>query len=389
MFPVPAMFFKRSISNDNGGNMHKIGKIGFGILIGIICTMFVCIMMSVAGNSRQSASKNSYYDACDFDFIIPKPWYTQIQEIQDKDFVLNIVPYYMITNKVLGNGNACDVQLFMIEKSYGMNNTAYADSLLVEGTTLSDGTIVIDERTRKNLHVNVGDDVSLTIGETTFTLKVSGVSRDNILFNYPTSAICYDDAVKREIEASSINLSYSAAYVKASDISAAESYFTREYRAMGKVGERSWYESDDAYNFMKTSIENQSFAREVINVSQLRAAEKANASEKKKNEAQVRLVTLILLAGGNLLFWLLYVLLSSKGYRERIKAGTTQKSVVSEFVLGEAFTLIAFAVCMYLLKWQEEGTGVIPYAAALFVSFVIVVLLTNKIVCRKKRPASK
>lgn len=369
--------------------MHKIRKIGIGILLGIAFTYIACMMMSAAGNSRQSVSKSSYYDACDFDFIIPKPWYTQIQEIQDKDFVLNIIPYYVITRNALSNGNACDIHLFLIEKSYGLDNTAYADSLLVEGTTLSDGTIVIDERTKQKLQANVGDTVTLSIGETTFTFKVAGVSRDNILFNYPTSVIYYDEAVKREIEASSVNLAYSAAYVKASDISAAESYFTRDYRAMGKVGERSWYESDDAYNFMKSSIGNQSFAREVINVSQLRAAEKANANEKKKSETQVRTIALLILAVVNQLFWLLYVLLTSKSYRERIKAGTKQQSVVSEFVLGELFTLLVFSACMYFLKWQENRLNVILYMLALLVSFVFSVLLTNRIVYRKRRTSPR
>ncbi len=369
--------------------MHKLVKIVAGIVFGLVLTGIVCTIISSVGDSKQTALKSSYYDACGFDFIIPTPWYTQIQDIQDKDFVSSIVPYYMTKRTASGNGEACDMYLFLIEKSYGLDNTAYADSLLVEGTTLSDGTIVIDERTKQKLQANVGDTVTLLIGETTFTFKVSGVVRDNVFSSYPTAAIYYDRDVKREIEASSVNLAYSAAYVKASDISAAESYFTRDYRGMGKVGERSWYESDDAYNFMKSSIENQSIALEITNVSQLRAAEKANANEKKKSESQVRTTALLILAVVNLLFWLLYVIFTSKSYRERIKAGTKQQSVVSEFVLGELFTLLVFSACMYLLKWQENRLGIIPYVFAVLVSFILSVLLTNRIIYRKRRTSPR
>lgn len=367
--------------------MRKIGKMFIGILLGAVLAYVTC--SAISSGSKKSVSKVSYYDTCDFDFIIPKPWYKQIPEIQDKDFVSSVVPFYVTKRKISGKENSCDVNLFMIEKYYGLNNTAYDDSLFIEGNGLFDGTVVIDERTKKSLNMNVGDDVSISIGDSTFKFKISGICRDNIFSNYPSSVIYYDGAVKREVESFIENLAYTGAYVKTSDVSAAENYFTRDYRAMGNVGDRSWYETDDSYNFMKASIEKQNVAKEVVNVAQLRVSEKSNVAERKKSESKVMFISFLIIFLGNFIFWLLYVLFSSKGYRERIKAGATQVSVVTEFILGEICTLIAFSACLYLLKGKENLIPVVPYMIVMLVSFILALLATSKIIWRKRRGVSR
>ena len=272
--------------------MNKIKKILVGVVLGIALTCVACTTMSLA--NKISTSTSSYYSLCDFDFIIPSPWYAQVKDLKEKDFVSSIVPYFVMKKKITANGKTSDVNIFFIEQFYGLQNTAYSNSLLSEGNSITSTTIVIDERTKNSLQLKIGDAVSFSIGNSTFDYKVSGISYDNKFSNYPTAIIYYDGKIKSEIEKTIENLAYSGAYVKASDISKAESYFIKDYRAMGKVGEPSWYDSMEAYSFMKESIENQSLAKEVINISQLRTIENANLVDKKKDNALILLITVVI-----------------------------------------------------------------------------------------------
>lgn len=364
--------------------MNKIKKLLVGVVLGLVLTCVACTTMSSL--NKISTSTSSYYSLCDFDFIIPSPWYSQVKEIKNKNFVSSIVPYFVMKKKITGNGKSSDVNLFFIEQSYGLQNTAYSNPLLSEGESISSTTIVIDERTKKSLQLNIGDVISFSIGNSSFDYKVSGVAYDNKFSNYPTAVVYYEGKIKSEIEKNIENLAYSGAYVRASDISEAESYFIKDYRAMGKVGEPSWYDSMAAYNFMKESIENQSVAKEIINISQLRTIENANLEGKKKSNAHILLITVGIVSISYLIIWLFYVISAAKGYRERIKAGAKQSSIVFEYILGELTTVIIFSVTIYLIKGLNENLLItVSLIIALVVSFIIASGFTKKLIYRKKK----
>lgn len=364
--------------------MNKIKNLLIGATLGIVLTCVTCTTMSSVNKIPTSIS--SYYSLCDFDFIIPSPWYSQIKDIKNKDFVSSIVPYFVMKKRLTGNGKSSDVNLFFIEQSYGLQNTAYSNSLLFEGNTMSATTIVIDESTKKSLQLNIGDVISFSIGNSSFDYKVSGVSYDNKFSNYPTAIVYYEGKIKSEIEKTIENLAYSGAYVKASDISKAESYFIKDYRAMGKVGEPFWYDSMEAYSFMKESIENQSLAKEVINISQLRTIENANLVDKKKDNALILLITVVIVSISYIIVWLFYIIFAAKVYRERIKAGAKQSSIVCEYILGELTTVIIFFAGLYLIKSLDENILIsVSLIIALLFSFIIVSFFTKKLIYRKKR----
>lgn len=364
--------------------MNKIKKLLVGVVLGLVLTCVACTTM--LSLNKISTSTSSYYSLCDFDFIIPSPWYSQVKEIKNKNFVSSIVPYFVMKKKITGNGKSSDVNLFFIEQSYGLQNTAYSNPLLSEGESISSTTIVIDERTKNSLQLNIGDVISFSIGNSSFDYKVSGVSYDNKFSNYPTGIVYYEGKIKSGIEKTIENLAYSGAYVKASDISEAESYFIKDYRAMGKVGEPSWYDSMAAYNFMKESIENQSVAKEIINISQLKTIENANLAGKKKGNALILLITVGIVSISYIIIWLFYVISAAKGYRERIKAGAKQSSIVFEYILGELTTVIIFSAGIYLIKGLDENLLVtVSLVIALVVSFIIVSSFTKKLIYRKKK----
>ena len=121
--------------------MNKIKKLLVGVVLGLVLTCVACTTMSSL--NKISTSTSSYYSLCDFDFIIPSPWYSQVKEIKNKNFVSSIVPYFVMKKKITGNGKSSDVNLFFIEQSYGLQNTAYSNPLLSEGESISSTTAEI------------------------------------------------------------------------------------------------------------------------------------------------------------------------------------------------------------------------------------------------------
>ena len=212
---------------------------------------------------------DDYYERCNFDFIIPKPWYTQISEIKNMKFVDGIVPYFITEKKLTTKGRSIKVDLYIVEKDADFGMTPYSSALLTTGR-IPDGTgIVIDEKTKRQLEVGVGDSVQISFQDGDIPFTISGISQTNKFSIYPTAVVLYTGKIKDTV--SSIeNLSYTGAFVRVNDTEAGKKYFYEKYRALGKVGERSWYNDDESYEFMKKSIEGLSVEKEITNIDDLR-----------------------------------------------------------------------------------------------------------------------
>lgn len=244
-------------------------------------TVFLCIVTLAIGGAvsiywtsckttdEVASISDDYYERCNFDFIIPKPWYTQISEIKNMNFVDGIVPYFITEKKLTAKGRSIKVDLYIVEKDADFGITPYSPTLLSIGRLPDDTGIVIDEKTKRQLEVGVGDSVKISFQDGDIPFTISGISQENKFSIYPTAIVLYTGKIK-DIVSSIENLSYTGAFVSVNDIEAGKTYFYEKYRAMGKVGEQSWYNDAESYEFMKKSIEGLSVEKEVISVDDLR-----------------------------------------------------------------------------------------------------------------------
>lgn len=352
------------------------------IVLGIILAL---ISFSLLQDSKETNNDFSYYDNIGFDFIIPKPWYSQIPEIKEKKFVTDITPYYMTGKKLVYNGKTLQTDIYLFENTSDLEISPFSKKLMLEGTPLSSGTIIIDERVCKSLNISVNDTVQISFGNDSISFFVCGITQQNHFATRPTASVLFTEKVKSDIEQTVENLAYSGAYVKVSDFSTAEKYFNKDYRALGRVGERSWYKNDKTYNYMKESIGKAEVAKEIINIAQIRANTKSVYVENKRLRNMNLFFSVLIVFFIPILFWLLFILSTSKSYRSDIKNGKTIKNLLGEFVFSEALVTIVFFTVIILLRksLQISKISLLCLFFSNIAGTIVLIKITNKIIYRK------
>lgn len=353
-------------------------KIAVGIISAILIYLSSLLILSGA---HKVDNEFRYYENINFDFIIPKPWYSQISEIENLDFINSVTPYYM-TNKSI-NGSSIKLDFFIIEEDSDIEHTPYSRKMLISGDLPSNGELLIDLKAQQSIKANIGDEISTYFGDQLCSFKISGIVQTNQFASRPTALIYYESGVKNGIEESIKNLSYSGAFVDANNIAKAEDYFNKTYRAKGKIGERSWYKDDDSYEFMKNSIESKDVAKEIINTALLKANSLSSYTETSKSNIGLLLVTTFCNFIIFLLIWLVYLVGTSKSYRKRINNGEKVGKIIKEFRTGALITLLLTSLLYIVTVFLIGITSSVVLIIFNLIAFIIILSQTNRIVNKK------
>lgn len=358
-------------------------KIFIGFISGVFLFLSTFLILSTA---KQIENETDYYNKIDFDFIIPKPWYSQISEIENMNFVSSIVPYYMTSRNVSVNGSSYKLDFYILEKNSDLTKTPYTPKLLINGKIPSNNEALIDKNTQNILNAQIGDEIQVSFGKELCKFIISGIVQPNNFASNPTVMVYYDGEVKKGIESSIENLSYSGAYLDAIDISIAEKYLNNEYRAKGKIGDKSWYENDEAYEYMKASIESMSVSKEITNIASIKANSLSKYEENVKHNVSLLFISIGVDFSLFILIWFIYLFISSKTYNELIKNGKkTTKQIVSSFRFGAFTTLLFDAFLLLLVKNKIGVISFIVLTSTSLLGFICVFIFTKGIV-EKKHP---
>lgn len=358
-------------------------KLIIGLLSGVILFLSTFLVLS---STKQVENETDYYGNIDFDFIIPKPWYSQISEIESMDFINSVIPYYMTSKKASINGSNSKLDFYILENNSDLTKTPYTVKLLITGKMPANNEALIDENVQKKLNVNIGDELKVSFGKESCNFKISGVVKSNKFASNPTVMIYFDGAVKKGIESSINTLSYSGAYVDAKDVSIAENYLNNEYRAKGKIGDKSWYPDNEAYEYTKSSIESLSVSNEIANVPSLKANSLSKYKENTKDNLASLFISIVVDFLLFILIWFIYLFISSKSYSESLKNGkTTTKQVISSFRYGAFITLLLDAVLLFLVRNKIGITSSVVLSIFSLIAFICVFIFTKRIV-EKKTP---
>lgn len=362
--------------------MKYIKKLLQGALIGITLAFIACASLSSV--SAIPASVENYYDKIGVDFIIPSPWYSQIKEIQEMSFINSITPYFLHKKKISSAEKTIEINLISVENGADLTFTAYSEKVLIKGSKLTSNGIILDERASVALNANVGDKVTIGFGTKKISFDVSGIVENNRFSTKPSACIYLTKTILDIYKKENSNLAYAHAFVSSNSVSEAEEYFSTEYRAIGKVGERSWYDSDSEYLFMKESIERESVQREVINVSKLRAKENFQVEEKKTSNLIAIIISLCILLGGFPLVWTLLIVISSSSIHKRIRKCTSLQEIKNEFYFGEIISYISFAFLLFFLLGKEISSEYFISIVIALLGLLISIGLSKKILNKNK-----
>lgn len=355
-------------------------KIFIGLISGVIIYLITFIVLKGTNNVK---NESSYYDKIAFDFIVPKPWYTQIAELEQMDFISTVTPYYMTNKTASLNGHNYNIDFYIVENGANLHNTPYTPFLLIKGNLPTENELLIDEKTAMITNGAIGDTINVIIGDENIKLKISGFVHTNKFAAHPTALMYYTNLVKKAIEAKIDHFSYSGAYIEVNNLAAAENYFNNVYRAKGKIGERGWYKDDNAYNYMKKSIESANVAKEITNVSLLKANSNSKFQEAAKSNIQILFLAIIIQIIIYSLIWILFLYFSSKTYRKRINNGEKESIIIIEFRIGEIFSAILNCLLLFLTKELLGNTSAYCLIVISIVCVLFMIIYTDKTI---KRP---
>lgn len=321
--------------------------------------------------NQQAYSENSLissvYENSQIDFDIPAPTKEQLNEIKELDFVDDAFGYYYTESNVkLENGKNVKTKLLFSDMMDSIGFTMYNDLRLISKTDAAVNPIYIDYAFSSANSIKLGDKISFS----NIDFDVSRIYETNSYFGSALMAPL-SGSQKDLIESNS--KSYSGAFLKANDLSKADSYL-RDYKPRGRLKDRSDFSSDEEYQTHFNSWNNANYYNEITSF------EAKRDSLKTKNEANIYVGLLI----SALLTIAVFIVLSFRK-RERLYFSKKENKagVKSYYIISIAFDFLSFGIVfsclpliakMTILNYIPETYAVSHVIAGLISAFVVVLI---------------
>lgn len=196
------------------------------------------------------------YENTEIDYDIPQPTKEQLQEISELPFVTATFGYYYTESSVEVNGEIVMTKIMFSEDLDNLDYTMYcADRLISYTEKTCDNPVYIDYAFARENGVSLGDILKLS----NIVFQVARIYETNA---YYTSAIFMPLVGEQKTLIESKSTLYSGAFLAVSNIAEAESYLNT-YKPMGRLKDRSVFNSDAEYQLHYEQWENTSYANEI------------------------------------------------------------------------------------------------------------------------------
>lgn len=238
---------------------------------GLLCTVAFAALfsfafaMSPSKNLENVSNENLIYLNSEIDYQIPSPSKEQLNEINGKDFVNKTFGYYLTKASVEGNKTS-KVSFLLSNDLDNLSITMFNDKNLVEKVEDNSNPIYLDEIAKKALDVKAGDSVKVSFANSSFTYTVTSIYKENSLFKDGTAIVKFEGAIKYTYCANAKEYSLSGAFIDSSNDAKCDE-FLQSYKPLGRVRERSEFETDEACEAYNNTILNGNYSNEITNFS--------------------------------------------------------------------------------------------------------------------------
>lgn len=362
-----------------------------GILLGVILGLIILgITFLLIG--RIGKNQTFDYKLLNFDFIIPRPWYSQISELKALPFINNIVPYYMFYSNIENDENSFDVDLYMLEEFSDMPGTPFlinstSDSIPNSKTSTIPG-VYIDNNLCNLMKCKQNDIINLNIAGTMMKFLIIGTLKETPFSHEPPCVIEFKGNVRDTVKNQVNRLAYSGAYVRTSDYSAGEQYFFNEYRPLGKVGDPTWYPDQTSYEFMYNSISSESVKNEVQSIHNLEALQNSDIKQFHK----VIIQRFVIIAIVMFLIWIASWSAFIFGHREidknNIRLGISESRIRNAYIGEEILGILIAAFGSFAVN-KFGAIYVLIYLALLIIVFIVELIITISLLHTRKEIQKK
>lgn len=343
---------------------RKIILFSIAIFVGLFAVEIVYLFLV----SQPNDFDINYSDYA-FDYIIPRPWYSQVEEIARYDFVDSISPFYIYRTSY-NEKNKVNFDLYLIDNQDVEN-------------LIDDGFCIVDYDFAKIAGVKVGDTIAFKVFDTIQTKTIKAV-----LSRYPFSSrpSVFSNLTKTDellLQSNIDQLSYSGAYVKANDFEEADKYFYYEYYPLGKVGEESWYESSEAYKYMLSSITATSVPNEIISVESARINQSQSRIDYYKERSRNFIISCLLIGLLFFLSWVGVLQLNKRKDENKIVLGCKISLLLRDYFASYFVFLIIASIGSFLYAKSYSFKYSIIFEVFIDLCVITLCLLTQKRFCKK------
>lgn len=222
-----------------------------------------CFEVPYLNTSSENLLISSVYTDSEIDFNIPSPTKNQLEDIEKLDFVDDTFGYYFTESSVEINDENIRTKILFSDMTDSLDFTMYSSKRLISSSTTNlSNPIYVDYAFAKNNSVTLGDVIVFNGIE----FQVGRIYQTN---TYYDSAIFAPLVGEQKDYIESALKSYSGAYLKVNDISAADSYL-RNYKPLGRLKDRSEFETDEQYQIHYESWNNANYYNEITSFNEKR-----------------------------------------------------------------------------------------------------------------------
>lgn len=209
-------------------------------------------------------NSQSVYRNSNIDFIAPEPSFEQTSELSGSNGIDKVFPFFLTKTDVHIGSRTRSSTVLLSDKFDCLDFTMYNSKRLIkESKSEYDNPILVDWQFCKDTSANIGDTVSFSIGDSTAEFRIYAIYETNSIYENGAILAQLKPEQKQSIIQKSQNNGYSGMYISASDYNACQSYLSTDYRPLGRLKERSQFDSDEQYKVHYEAIMASGYANEI------------------------------------------------------------------------------------------------------------------------------
>lgn len=277
------------------------------LLFGLLTSAALALIFSFAfafapsQSVKTISSEESIYLNSSIDFQIPNPSVEQLTEIENQSFVDNTFGYYL-TKANLSSDKTSKINLLLTSDLNKMELTMFNEKTLISSVSNDSKFIYLDEVASNSLNAKIGSQVKVSLAGSSFTYTVCRIYATNSLFKEGTAIVDFSGDIKDVYSNNASINSLSGAFIDSNDVGATDSYLN-SYKPLGRLKDRSEFDSDEAYNTYNDAILSGNYKNEITNFSNKREF----ATEKLENaKSKLSIMAIV----GACVSFALYILIS-------------------------------------------------------------------------------
>lgn len=220
------------------------------LAISIVLILLVAFfsILPIFNNAGESALAQSLYKNDKLNFDVPSPSYEQIAELENKEFIESVFPYFYTEVTFSINGANHQSRLFLSDSFNKLEQTMYCKERLIKKADKEyDNPLLVDYKFIKDTGLDLGSLVEISFGSSKVEFKIAAIYETNTYYDGGALMAKWEDLQKDLITAMSQKVVYSGAYIYATDYQQCKNYLEKEYKPYGRLRSESEFATHEAY----------------------------------------------------------------------------------------------------------------------------------------------